>query len=105
MDLKHFFRKIREAEIAITEDFPLVTSLETADGGKAGQVSEVTKAQAARMIVEGRATLASDEDRVRYFANQEAAKKASEKAELAKRVQVAIISESSLHGSEIGKKK
>ena len=53
MDLRQYFKKIRETEAALTEPFPLVVSLHTEDGGKPGMVSEVSREVAAKMIVEG----------------------------------------------------
>ena len=94
MDLRQYFRKIREVEATVTDQYPVVTSLETPDGGKAGRITEVPRAIAAKMIVEGRAMLATDAEREQYREQQEAAKAAAEKAELAKRVQVSFVSES-----------
>jgi coenzyme F420-reducing hydrogenase alpha subunit len=96
MDLKQYFRKIRQVEAGLSETFPLVVSLETPDGGKPGLVSEISREQAAKMIVEGRALLASEEEKELYREQQARAKDAAEKAELAKRVQVAIISDRDL---------
>jgi hypothetical protein len=96
MDLKQYFRKIRQVEAGLSETFPLVVSLETPDGGKPGLVSEVSREEAAKMIVEGRAVLASEEEKELYREQQARAKEAAEKAELAKRVQVAIISDRDL---------
>ncbi len=96
MDVKQYFRKVREIEDSLTEPYPVVISLETSDGGKAGMVCEVPRSVAAKMILERRATLASIEQKEFFFQQQEAAKKAAEKAELARRVQVAIIADSDL---------
>ncbi len=93
MDLRQYFRKIRETEAALADEYPVLRSLETPDGGRAGIISEVPRSIAARMIVEGRAAAATDTEREQYRQEQIAAKAAAEKAELAKRVQVAIISE------------
>ena len=93
MDLKQYFRKIRQVEAGLVDRFPLVVSLETSDGGKAGLVSEISREQAAKMIVEGRAVLASEEEKELYRRQQASAKEAAEKAELAKHIQVAIISD------------
>jgi hypothetical protein len=62
MDLKVFFRKVRETEAKISEPYVVVVSKETADGGRAGVKSEVDRGVAARLIVENRATLANAED-------------------------------------------
>ena len=93
MDLKQYFRKLRETESSLEESFPVITSLETADGGKGGVISEVSRAVAAKLLVEGRAVLATDEQKQAYLNQQEIAKKNAEKLELARRVQVAIIAD------------
>ena len=97
MDVRQYFRKLRETEANITDSYPLVMSLETEDGGKAGLITEVHRHVAAKMIVEGRAVLASDEEKARYRDQQAVAQRAAEKEQLSKRLQVAIVSESELH--------
>jgi hypothetical protein len=96
LDLKQYFRKLRETEACLTDPYPVVISLETADGGKAGVATEVPRAVAARMIVEAQAVLASEEEKELYRSQRVAAKQAAEKAELAKRVQVTIVSDTDL---------
>jgi hypothetical protein len=103
VDIKQYFRKIREIEGSLTEPYPVVFSLETSDGGKAGLACEVPRAVAAKMIVERRAALASVEEKELFFQQQEAAKKVAEKAELARRVQVAIIADPDLQTTAINK--
>ena len=66
MDLKAYFQKVRDAESAIEGDFTVVVSLETSDGGRPGQLTEVTKQVAARLVVDGKARLASH-DEIRDF--------------------------------------
>jgi hypothetical protein len=97
VDLRQYFKKIRETETALTEAFPLLVSLETSDGGKPGTISEVSREVAAKMIVEGRAALASESEKQAHLERQAAHKKAAERAELGRRVQVAIISEPDSH--------
>ena len=104
MDLKQYFRKIRDLEATLTEEYPIVVSRETSEGGKAGQIAEVSRANAARLIVDGRAALATDEQKRQYRDEQELAKQAAERAELAKRVQVAIVSEADLNPQVSGKR-
>jgi hypothetical protein len=96
MDLKQYFRKIQAVEATLSENYPIVVSLETADGGKEGRISEVSRSNAAVMIVEGRAVLATEEQKLQFAETQAAARKAHLAAEAAKRVQVAVISESDL---------
>ena len=96
MDLKQYFRKIREVEAGLVDDYPVVVSLDTPDGGKAGRVSEVSRYNAAKMIVEGRAMLATEEQKKDFIARQLAARKNAEKEELARRLQIAILSDADL---------
>jgi hypothetical protein len=56
------------------------------------------------MIVEGRAILANAEQKTAYYEHHEATKRAAEKAELAKRVQVAIIADPEFQVQATGKK-
>src|SRR4051794_39098998 len=104
MDLKQYFRRLREIEESFIDKFPVVISLETPDGGKAGLVAETSRPVAAKMIVEGRAILASAEQKAAYYEHQEATKRAAEKAELARRVQVAIIADPEFQSQATGKK-
>ena len=99
MDVKQYYRKINEVEAGLKDKYPMVISLETPDGGKAGVVSEVSRALAAKLIVEGRSALASEAEIERYRNEQTAAKRSAEKAELAKRLQVAIIADPDLRVS------
>jgi hypothetical protein len=104
VDLKQYFRKMREIESSINEPFPVVVSLETPDGGKAGMLTEVSRSNAAKMIIEGRALLADEAEKETYREQQAALRSAAEKADLAKRVQVAILADSDF-GSSLSAKK
>lgn len=104
MDLKQYFRKMREIEGTIIDPFVFIVSLETPDGGKPGMVTEVSRFSAAKMIIEGRAVLASESQKEAYLAQQETARKAAEKAQLAKRVQVAILADPDFGSSTPAKK-
>jgi hypothetical protein len=104
MDLKQYFRRLREIEESFVDKYPVVISLETPDGGKAGLIAETSRHVAAKMILEGRAVLANLEQKTAYYEHQEATRKAAEKAELAKRVQVAIIADPEFQSQAISKK-
>lgn len=104
MDLKQYFRKMREIESNISEPFPVVISLETPDGGKPGMLTEVSRFNAAKMIIEGRAVLANESEKAAYREQQAILRSAAEKAELAKRVQVAILTDSDFGVSGPAKK-
>jgi coenzyme F420-reducing hydrogenase alpha subunit len=96
MDLRQYFRKLEELEAAMAEAYQVVVSLQTSDGGKAGLVSEVSRANAAKMIVEGRAVLATEEQKAEFIAQQQAARESAQQVEMARRLQVAILSEAEL---------
>ncbi len=82
-----------------------MVSLETSDGGKPGRVIEVSRAVAAKMIVDGRAAVANSEQREAHHAAVEAARAAAQKAEFARRVQVAIVTEDDLAANAVARKK
>jgi len=94
MDLKQYFKKIKDAEASIESPYPLIVSLETSDGGKAGALVEVSRREAAKAIVENRAVLATEEQRLAYFEREAVRKKLAEKTELSRRLQIAIVSDS-----------
>ena len=104
MDVKQYFRRLREIEESFVDKYPVVISLDTPDGGKAGLLAETSRHVAAKMILEGRAVLANAEQTSAYYEHQEATKRAAEKAELAKRVQVAIIADPEFQAQATGKK-
>ncbi len=59
--IKQFYQRAREIEATIPGDSAVVVSRETADGGRAGTLTEAPKEVAARMIAQGVADLASPE--------------------------------------------
>jgi hypothetical protein len=93
MDVRQFYKKIREVQGGIEEAFVFVTSLETSDGGRPGLVSEVSRELAARLLVESRVTRSLQAEIDAYRRTQQDARKAAERAELAKTIQVALIRE------------
>ena len=66
MDLRIFYQKMRKLEQEIVGAHVIVVSLETPDGGKPGVKTEVTRANAALLIVEGRARLADKAEAAEY---------------------------------------
>lgn len=96
MDLRAFYQKIRQLEATIADDHVVVVSHETPEGGRAGMKSEVSRAIAARLVVEGRARLASADETTEFReAAAEAARKA-EQAASANRLQLTVISDADL---------
>ena len=99
MDLRQYFRKLREIEANLPEAHVFVTSLETPDGGKPGIVTEVPREIAAKMLAEGRALLATKVEKEQFLETQQAARAAAQRAELAQRLQVTVIPDSDLSRS------
>jgi hypothetical protein len=93
MDVRQFYRKIREVRATIPDEFVFITSAETSDGGRSGVINEVTRENAARLLVEGKAVLASPDEIAVFQSTIAEAQKRLEKAEISKRIQVAIISD------------
>ena len=98
MDLRDFFKRIREIEAAIESPFTLVVSNATPDGGKAGVVVETPRHIAARMIAEGRARLATPDEMAAHEEAIGLALLEAEEAALADRVQVAVVSDIEMEG-------
>jgi len=71
MNLRTYYQKIRDIEQALVEPFIVLESIETADGGKGGLLTDVPKPLAAKMIADGRARLAA-EQAVREFHEKKA---------------------------------
>jgi hypothetical protein len=59
MDSRIYYQKIRDVEAKIPGAYTTVVSLATVDGGKAGTMTEVPRRVAAKMVVDGTATLAT----------------------------------------------
>ena len=68
MDMKSYFRRVREVEATIVDKDAVIVSAQTADGGREGVITEVPRAVAARLVAEGRARLAFDAERSEYVA-------------------------------------
>jgi hypothetical protein len=93
MDLKAYYQKLRKAEQDIEDAHLVVVSQETPDGGKAGLKTEVSRAIAAMMIVEGRARLATKEETAQHQKAVAEARRLAEQVMLSGKVQLNVISE------------
>jgi hypothetical protein len=91
MDLRSYYRKVRDAESMLTGEDIVMVSLETSEGGKAGVRTEVPRAIAAKLIAEVRATVATEEEALEFHEANREARATREQEEAAKRVQVMVI--------------
>ncbi len=96
MDLRMFYQKLRKIEQEIAEPHVVVVSNETPDGGRAGQKSEVSRNLAARLVVEGKARLASPEEGAEYRNLVDQARQDAEQRALAQKIQVNVVSEADI---------
>ena len=96
MNLTGFFKKLREVEDAILEAFPIVVSVATPDGGKAGSFAEVSRRIAAGLITQGLARLAEDAETRLFRKQQSEAKAAADRAAAAAKLQVSVVPTSEL---------
>jgi hypothetical protein len=96
MDLKAYYQKIHAQEAKIAEDYPVVVSVATGDGRKEGVPAEVTRAIAARMIVDGAARLATAEEAKAFRAAQAEAKRAAAEIAAVSRVKLAVLTKADL---------
>ncbi len=93
MDLKAYYRKIRQTEATLDGPHVIVVSQESPDGGRAGVRMEVPRAIAAKMLVEGRARLATTEEASQYREQLAEAKRAADQAAAAQRMQFTVVSD------------
>ena len=94
MDLKVYYRKIHEIERQLPEGDVLVVSCETPDGGKAGVISEVPRRLAAKLLVEGRARLAAEEEAKQFRDEQKAAAEQAREQAAVNQLKIAVVPES-----------
>jgi hypothetical protein len=96
VDLRVFYQKVRQLEKEMAGSHAVVVSNETPDGGRSGQATEVPKGVAARMIVEGKARLATAEECARYKADVAKGLEATQRRELMGKAQVRLLSDSDI---------
>jgi hypothetical protein len=91
MDMRSYYKKVREADAALTGEHFVMVSLETSEGGKAGVRTEVPREIAAKLIAELRARVATEDETREFHDASRQARVAHEQDEAAKRVQVMVI--------------
>ena len=96
MDLQMYYQKIRETEAKIPDEFPLMVSMETPDGGKCGTRTEVPRRLAAKLLVEGLARVASKDEAKAHRAALAEAQRMAEREAAAARLQLTVLSTTEL---------
>jgi hypothetical protein len=93
MDIRAYFQKVRAAEREIKEPYVIVVSLETSEGGKPGQATEVSRASAAQLIIDNRVRLATSEERAAFYKEGQDALVAAQEALMASKIQLTVVSD------------
>src|SRR5579859_6729399 len=91
MDLKSYYHKVRTVSSGLSDEFPVVVSLETPDGGKPGILTEVSRHLAAKMIVDGSVRVARAEEADAYRESQAKARLAAEQAAQSAKVHLTLL--------------
>ncbi|WP_321474487.1 hypothetical protein [uncultured Paludibaculum sp.] len=93
MDLKSYFRKVKDLERKYQERDIYVVSIATQDGGKDGVLTQVSRRVGCQLMVEGKARIANEQEVAQFVADQAARRVAHEKQEAVSRIQVQVISD------------
>jgi hypothetical protein len=96
MDLQIYYRKIREIERNLSTPSVVVASHDTPDGGREGVFTEVSRRTGAKMIVEGSARLATEEEASAFRERNVEAKSRADQLAAATRMQFTVVSTSDL---------
>ncbi len=91
MDLRSYYKKVRDAEAALPGRDLVIVSLETSEGGKEGVRTAAPRPIAARLITEMRARVATNEEANAFHEAHREARAKHEQEETARRVQVMVI--------------
>ena len=91
MDLRIYFQKIRDERAKIGDEFPVVVSNETPDGGKSGAMTEVTRDLAAKLLVDGAARMASKTEAAEFRQRQSDMRAAVEQERTASTVHLSVV--------------
>jgi len=102
MDLKVYYRKLREIEKSLGEEFVVVKSRATADGGMAGRLTEVVREVAARMLADGTAEAAGMAEAEAFRQQLAEEKEREEQKRASAQIQFTVLSESDLRALQQG---
>jgi hypothetical protein len=91
MDLRSYYKKVREAEATLKGSEAVLVSLATCEGGKEGVRTEAPRSVAARLIAEGRARAATEEEALEFRECLRAGRERYEQDEAARRVQLVMM--------------
>jgi hypothetical protein len=96
MDVRSYYKKVREAEEKLTGEYMVMVSLATPEGGKENVKTEVPRGIAAKLIAEGRSRVATEEESKEFHEATQYALLVHQEQEAARRLQVMVIPSSEL---------
>ena len=96
MNLKGYYRRIRELEESLPNEFLVVKSIPTEAGGKAGRLTEVSRPLAAKLLAEGVVELVSPEEAEQFRAGAAEAHRSEMERQQAAQIQFHVISDADL---------
>jgi hypothetical protein len=91
MDLRSYYKKVRDAESALRGNEVVLMSLATPEGGKEGVFTEAPRGVAAKLIAELRARVATETETIAFREGLREGLAKYEHDEAARRVQVVMV--------------
>jgi predicted Zn-dependent protease len=105
MDMKTYYQRIRAAEAELRGVDVMVTSLATPDGGREGVVNLVRREIAARLLVDKKVRLATEDEVEGYERAAEEMRRQAEMEKTAQQIQVVVIPSEELSAVKTGRGK
>ena len=93
MDLRNYYKRLRELEATLPNRDVLVVSNSTPDGGREGIRTEVSRQAAAKLITEGRARLATRDEEADFRNSLIESRRQAEQLAAAGKIQLTVMSE------------
>ena len=90
MDLRSYYKKVREADSTLRGNDVVLVSLATSEGGREGVLTEAPRGVAAKLIAEGRARVATEAEAEGFRQELRTARERCEQDEAARRVQLVM---------------
>lgn len=96
MNLKDYYKAISHVEAEIPDEFAFVVSLPTDNGGRGGVVAEVTRATAAKLIVDQQARLTTPAEARQAREDRKEQQRQKEMSALRERMRITRLAEDEL---------
>jgi len=103
MDLRSYYKKVREADSTLKGNDIVLVSLATSEGGKEGVLTEAPRSVAAKLIAEQRARVATEAEAEMFREEMRTARDQYEKEEAVRRVQIVMVPAKSARKSTKGR--